>query len=138
MSSAAHGRWWSHLLAALGGALGVMGLASVLPRLTLLHGASWLLVGFVLVPLGMAVVLAAVATLLSLFTGVLALPWWLAGRPTGWPRLCAELWQLPRQILPRFKSALASVRPRWLWSLLLGAGGGLAAEVVQHGLRLPG
>lgn len=128
--------WLPGLLAALAGGVAVMGLATVLPRITLLHAASWLLVGFVLVPLGMVVCLGAVAALLSLVTGALALPWWLAGRPAGWLQLCAELWLLPMQVLPRFARALAAVRPRWLWGLLLGGAGALAVDVARHGLRM--
>jgi hypothetical protein len=132
---APHRGWLPGVSAALVGGLAVLALATVLPRITLLHAASWLLVGFVLVPLGMVACLAAVAALLSLVTGAMALPWWLAGRPTGWPQLCAELWRLPSQILPRFARALAAVRPRWLWGLLLGAIGGMAVTLVRHGLQ---
>lgn len=90
---------------AIGGA-GAVGTAAAWDLATTVHLASWLLVGFVAVPLLLLLVGLPVATTLTVIAGVLALPSWLRGRTTGLRDLAAEAFALPLAVVPRYAAAL--------------------------------
>jgi hypothetical protein len=123
------------LLGLFAGAGVAMLAGQVWPRTTLVHAVTWLVLGFVVLPLGFALALGAVAAVLTALTAPPALLWRLRGRPSGWVALCRELWALPLAIVPRFVAAVAAVRKPMLWGSLLGFVAEVAVVVGWGGWR---
>jgi hypothetical protein len=86
----------------------------------LLHAASWLVIGFVILPVGSSVALAGCAAVLSVVLGLLALPAWLLGRATGLGDILADAWRLAGQLLPEYWLAVRRLREPGLWGAMLG------------------
>lgn len=87
---------------------------------------TWLVVGFLAVPLAFSIALPMAVAVLSGLLAVLAAPAWLAGRPTGLAELLADLWRLAGHVLPGYVRALRRVRQPVLWGLVVGFAAGVA------------
>lgn len=95
---------------------------------------TWLVVGFLAVPLAFAAALPLAVAVLSGLLTVLAVPAWLAGRPTGLADVLADLWRLAGHVLPGYVRALRRVRQPVLWGLVVGFAAGVALSAAAGAL----
>ncbi len=98
------------------------------------HGVLWLVVGFALLPIGFTIGLAAVALTITVLLGLIALPAYLTGRPTGQRDVVTAAWQLPGHVLPGFWRALRRVRKPRLWGAVVGTQIGVLLFLSLRGL----
>lgn len=100
------------------------------------HASLLLGTGLVGMPLLFVLALGAVSTALWLSAALLALPWWLLGRPTGLGDLAAALFGQWRTLLPGYWRAVRRVDRPMLWGAVLGVPLGTVVFLLGHGLRL--
>ena len=134
MSQESNRRWLSALALVPAIAAATYALAHAWQPVRLLHIATWIVIGFILLPIACSLALGVAATLLTVVLGLVSVPAWIAGRPTGLRPLLADLWHLPADILPSLWSKLRGFdRPEWLGAAA-GFVGGVAWFSLQNGL----
>jgi hypothetical protein len=112
-----------------------VGLCAASSPMPLVHASLLLGTGLVGIPLLFVLALgAAMAVLWSLAT-LLALPWWLLGRPTGLGDLGAALFGQWRTLLPGYWRAVRRVDRPVLWGTVLGVPLGTVVFLLGNGLR---
>ncbi|MFN3242476.1 MAG: hypothetical protein ACE37K_13310 [Planctomycetota bacterium] len=118
---------------ALAGAA-VLGLAEVYDAQRLMHLATWLVLGLVLLPLAFVAGLAGCAAILLALLGPLSLPARLTGRPVGLGGVARALGELVGGILPGYWRALRAVQKPWLWAAAAGFVVGIVMRMAWFGL----
>ena len=99
-----------------------------------MHLATWIVIGFVLLPIAFTLALAAVAAIVSVLLGLLCIPAAISGRPTGLGPLLRELWHLPRDILPDLWHRLRTTDRPGSFGAAAGVVAGISAFAWWQGL----
>tara|TARA_R110002072_G_scaffold57508_1_gene147815 strand:- start:4005 stop:4313 length:309 start_codon:yes stop_codon:yes gene_type:complete len=100
-----------------------------------MHLATWIVIGFVLLPIAFTIALAAAAAIVSVLLGILCIPAAISGRPTGLGSLLRELWHLPRDILPDLCRKLRTTDRPGQFGAAAGVVAGISAFAWWHGLH---
>ena len=96
---------------------------------SMLEWVMWLPIGLLVVPLGFTLGLACCVAVLSILLGILCIPTWIAGRPTGLAAVLADAWRLAAGVLPGFWRALRRVRRPALWGTAFGLFAGTVSQI---------
>tara|TARA_R110002072_G_scaffold57508_1_gene147842 strand:+ start:26625 stop:27122 length:498 start_codon:yes stop_codon:yes gene_type:complete len=125
---------WRFLSATVVAAVATYATAHVWHPQRIMHLATWIVIGFVLLPIAFTLALAAVAAIVSVLLGLLCIPAAISGRPTGLGPLLRELWHLPRDILPDLWHRLRTTDRPGSFGAAAGVVAGISAFAWWQGL----
>ena len=96
---------------------------------SMLEWVMWLPIGLLLIPLGFTLGLACCVAVLTILLGMLCIPAWITGRPTGLAAVLTDAWRLATGVIPGFWRALRRVRRPALWGTPFGLFAGTVSQI---------